>query len=148
MENGQSNPSALAWQRILTAEKHGLEALSPLVTAAPKEDAMWSGSESALPIDFGADSEVVRTVAEAHRLSHGYIFKPAFAIEISRIDALPHQRIAVYQHMLMQLRLRFLLADDAGAVKTIMSGLHIREMLSRSPPDSPRHHRSACRINR
>ena len=129
-ENGQSNPSALAWQRIFAAEEHGLAALSPIVRM-PKSDGPRPGSESALPIDFGADSEVVRTVAEAHRLSHGYIFNPAFATEISRIDALPHQRIAVYQHMLAQPRLRFLLADDAGAGKTIMSGLYIREMLSR-----------------
>src|SRR5204862_5688462 len=46
-------------------------------------------------------------------------------------DPLPHQRIAVYQHLLPQTRLRFLLADDAGAGKTIMAGLYIREMLTR-----------------
>src|SRR3990170_1537124 len=51
--------------------------------------------------------------------------------EISSIDPLPHQRIAVYDHMLCQPRLRFLLADDAGAGKTIMSGLYMREMISR-----------------
>jgi superfamily II DNA or RNA helicase len=51
--------------------------------------------------------------------------------EISQIDPLPHQRIAVYDHMLKQERLRFLLADDAGAGKTIMTGLYVREMLSR-----------------
>ena len=56
---------------------------------------------------------------------------PTFATEISLIDPLPHQRIAVYNHMLPQPRLRFLLADDAGAGKTIMSGLYIREMLMR-----------------
>lgn len=130
-ENGQSNPSALAWQRIMAAEEHGLEALSPVAPGSIKTYAATGSTESALPIDFGADSEVVRTVAEAHRLSHGYIFNPAFATEISRIDALPHQRIAVYHHMLAQPRLRFLLADDAGAGKTIMSGLYVREMLSR-----------------
>ena len=47
------------------------------------------------------------------------------------IEPLPHQRIAVYDHMLQQSRLRFLLADDAGAGKTIMTGLYIREMLTR-----------------
>src|SRR6516162_3860483 len=83
-ENGQSNPSALAWQRILAAEEHGLEALSTSPTAA-RVDGLVPGWESALPIDFGADSQVVRTVAEAHRLSHGYLFNPAFATEISRI---------------------------------------------------------------
>src|SRR5439155_5123516 len=51
--------------------------------------------------------------------------------EISLVDPLPHQRIAIYRHMLGQPRLRFLLADDAGAGKTIMAGLYIREMLAR-----------------
>ena len=47
------------------------------------------------------------------------------------IDPLPHQRIAVYDHMLPQPRLRFLLGDEPGAGKTIMAGLYIREMLAR-----------------
>ena len=58
-------------------------------------------------------------------------FNPAFATEISVIEPLPHQRIAVYDHMIQQPRLRFLLADDEGAGKTIMTGLYIREMLTR-----------------
>jgi superfamily II DNA or RNA helicase len=70
-------------------------------------------------------------VAEGERLTYGHLFNPAFAAEISLIDPLPHQRIAVYQKMLEQPRLRFLLADDAGAGKTIMSGLYVREMLAR-----------------
>jgi superfamily II DNA or RNA helicase len=82
-------------------------------------------------IDFSADPEVVRLVVEAERLSYGHLVNPAFATEISLIDPLPHQRIAVYEHMLKQTRLRFLLADDAGAGKTIMTGLYIREMLTR-----------------
>ena len=70
-------------------------------------------------------------VAEAHRLAYGHLFNPAFATETSLIDPLPHQRIAVYERMLEQAPLRFLLADDAGAGKTIMTGLYVREMLSR-----------------
>ena len=73
----------------------------------------------------------MKVLAEGERLSFGHLMNPAFATEISSIDPLPHQRIAVYDHMLKQPRLRFLLADDAGAGKTIMSGLYIREMLSR-----------------
>ncbi len=73
----------------------------------------------------------MRTVVEGERLTYGHLFNPAFATEISLIDPLPHQRIAVYDHMLKQTRLRFLLADDAGAGKTIMTGLYIREMLTR-----------------
>src|ERR1039458_4278424 len=83
------------------------------------------------PLDFTTPPEIVRVVAEGERLSFGHLFNPAFAAEISQIDPLPHQRIAVYDHMLRQPHLRFLLADDAGAGKTIMAGLYIREMLSR-----------------
>ncbi|MCG3190939.1 MAG: RNA polymerase-associated protein RapA [Thermoanaerobaculia bacterium] len=82
-------------------------------------------------MDFGGDPRAVRAVVEAHRLGFGHLFNPAFATEISLIDPLPHQRIAVYERMLKQPRLRFLLADDAGAGKTIMAGLYIREMLAR-----------------
>ncbi|MCY3761958.1 MAG: helicase-related protein, partial [Gemmatimonadetes bacterium] len=82
-------------------------------------------------MDFSADPEAVSAVAEAHRLASGHLFNPAFATETSLIDPLPHQRIAVYQRMLQQSPLRFLLADDAGAGKTIMTGLYVREMLSR-----------------
>jgi len=64
-------------------------------------------------------------------LTYGHLFNPTFATETSLIEPLPHQRIAVYEHLLKQTRLRFLLADDAGAGKTIMTGLYIREMLSR-----------------
>jgi SNF2 family DNA or RNA helicase len=82
-------------------------------------------------LDFTAQPDVVKVLAEGERLSFGHLANPAFATEISSIDPLPHQRIAVYDYMLKQARLRYLLADDAGAGKTIMSGLYIREMLSR-----------------
>src|SRR5438128_3677662 len=91
------------------------------------------GSDSEAPpsIDFTADPDVVRVAVEGERLTYGHLFNPAFDAEISLIDPLPHQRLAVYDHMLQQTRLRFLLADDAGAGKTIMTGLYIREMLTR-----------------
>ncbi len=88
-------------------------------------------TESPPTIDFNADPDIVRVVVEGERLTYGHLFNPAFATETSKIDPLPHQRIAVYKKMLPQPRLRFLLADDAGAGKTIMTGLYIREMLSR-----------------
>jgi superfamily II DNA or RNA helicase/DNA-binding XRE family transcriptional regulator len=128
-ENGQSRPSILAWQRIVSAEERGIEALTD--SGASRLVPRHAQEDTAPRIDFSPDSKVVRIVAEAERLAHGYIFNPAFAAEASSIDALPHQRIAVYNHMLPQMRLRFLLADDAGAGKTIMAGLYIREMLSR-----------------
>ena len=87
--------------------------------------------EATPALDFAAEPEVVAAVAEATRLTYGHLFNPAFATEISLIDPLPHQRIAVYEHMLSQAPLRFLLADDAGAGKTIMTGLYLREVFMR-----------------
>ena len=72
---------------------------------------------------FRADANLVRLIAEAYRLQHAYLFNPIFATETSLIDPLPHQFIAVYDHLLKHFPLRFLLADDAGAGKTIMTGL-------------------------
>ena len=121
-ENGQSRPRRLAWRRI-----GELEAGVPVATGRVK-----SVATSVTPaLDFAAKPEAVAAVAEATRLSYGYLSNPAFAVEISSIDPLPHQRIAVYEHMLRQSPLRFLLADDAGAGKTIMTGLYLREMLAR-----------------
>ena len=74
---------------------------------------------------------MVAAVAEATRLSYGHLSNPAFATEVSLIDPLPHQRIAVYERMLGLSPFRFLLADDAGAGKTIMTGLYLREVLAR-----------------
>lgn len=82
-------------------------------------------------IDFSGRPQAVLAVSEAWRLAHAYAVNPVFATEISAIDPLPHQRIAVYERMLPQEPLRFLLADDAGAGKTIMAGLYIREALAR-----------------
>ena len=84
-----------------------------------------------VPSAFKADANQVRLVAEAHRLRHAYLFNPIFATETSLIDPLPHQFIAVYDHLLKHFPLRFLLADDAGAGKTIMTGLYIQELLLR-----------------
>jgi hypothetical protein len=71
-----------------------------------------NGLEVPPSLDFTADSDVVRVVVEGERLTYGHLFNPAFATEISLIEPLPHQRIAVYDHMLQQSRLRFLLAED------------------------------------
>jgi superfamily II DNA or RNA helicase len=134
-ENGQSRPSPLAWQKILRTEQFEIDGLGakPGDRRAVMEASSAYAFEPAGPpdIDFLADPETVRAIAEAERLAYGHLFNPAFATEISLIDPLPHQRIAVYDRMLPQPRLRFLLADDAGAGKTIMAGLYIREMLSR-----------------
>jgi SNF2 family DNA or RNA helicase len=82
-------------------------------------------------LDFEGDAEAVKLVVDARRLQNGHIFNRAFGLELSRVVPLPHQRIAVYEQLLPQNPLRFLLADDAGAGKTIMAGLYIREMINR-----------------
>lgn len=135
-ENNQSQPSQPAWKRILLGERYGLDGLAESFepAAVVRESAGAYVTRSVAPggiPDFTADSELVRLVAEGHRLTYGHLFNPVFATETAIIDPLPHQRIAVYEHMLGQPRLRFLDADDAGAGKTIMSGLYLREMLGR-----------------
>ena len=125
-ESGQSRPQRLAEDRLRELE----DALAGQSTRAAL--GATTTRPSTVPLDFAGNPDAVSAVAEAVRLSHGHQFNPAFATEISRIDPLPHQRIAVYERMIPQQPLRFLLADDAGAGKTIMTGLYVREMLSRS----------------
>ena len=124
-ENGQSRPNSLSWRRILEIESS---------IAGDDGDTLpivAEGLSTLQDLDFSANPDAVWALAEAHRLSYGHLFNPAFASETSLIDPLPHQRLAVYEHMLRQSPLRFLLADDAGAGKTIMTGLYVREMLAR-----------------
>lgn len=124
-ENSQSRPNNLAWHRIIELEKQSEKERRGMQVALDKD------LIPAPSMDFSADPNIVSVVAEAHRLSYGHLFNSTFATETSLIDPLPHQHVAVYEHMLKQVPLRFLLADDAGAGKTIMTGLYVREMLSR-----------------
>ncbi|MPZ43432.1 MAG: helix-turn-helix domain-containing protein [Betaproteobacteria bacterium] len=124
-ENGQVHPSRLALGKLQALQKNG----APPSTDPPLKIIEAARSETRL--DFMGDANRLRVLVEGERLSYGHLFNPAFGAEISEIDPLPHQRIAVYERMLPQPRLRFLLADDAGAGKTIMTGLYVRESLSR-----------------
>jgi superfamily II DNA or RNA helicase/transcriptional regulator with XRE-family HTH domain len=133
-EAGQARPTTAQWQVLLEAEEHGpyaLRRMDPVVFTVAEATAQAAERDEPPALDFSADAELVRVVAEAERLTYGHMHNPAFAAELSLIEPLPHQRIAVYDRMLPQSRLRFLLADDPGAGKTIMSGLLIRELLSR-----------------
>lgn len=69
--------------------------------------------------------------AEAERIKSAYQFDPLFAINCSVVDPLPHQVEAVYKYLLPQPKIRFLLADDTGAGKTIMTGLLLKELMMR-----------------
>ncbi len=79
-------------------------------------------------IDLGGDPEAFFLALEARRIRLAHQFDPLLAVNVSQIDPLPHQIEAVYHHMLQNPRLRFLLADDPGAGKTIMAGLLLKEL--------------------
>lgn len=77
---------------------------------------------------FDGDSKHFRIGIEALRLGLAYEYDPYFSLSIARVDPLPHQLEAVYDYFLKLPRIRFLLADDPGAGKTIMAGLLIKEL--------------------
>jgi superfamily II DNA or RNA helicase len=77
---------------------------------------------------YDGDGRLLRLGLQAYALGIAYEFDPYFGLSISRVDPLPHQLEAVYDYLLKLARIRFLLADDAGAGKTIMAGLLIREL--------------------
>ena len=80
---------------------------------------------------FDGDPELFLLGAEAERIRIAHQFDPLFAVNSSIVDPLPHQVEAVYRYLLPLPRIRFLLADDTGAGKTIMTGLLIKELLFR-----------------
>ena len=77
---------------------------------------------------FDGDAGRFRLGIEAMRLALAYEYDPYFTLSIARVDPLPHQLEAVYDYFLKLPRIRFLLADDPGAGKTIMAGLLIKEL--------------------
>lgn len=77
---------------------------------------------------YDGDGNLLRLGLQAYSLGIAYEFDPYFGLSISRVDPLPHQLEAIYDYLLKLARVRFLLADDAGAGKTIMAGLLIREL--------------------
>ena len=79
-------------------------------------------------LSYDGDGRLLRLGLQAYSLGIAYEFDPYFGLSISRVDPLPHQLEAVYEHLLKLPSVRFLLADDAGAGKTIMAGLLIREL--------------------
>src|SRR5206468_1031360 len=83
------------------------------------------------PWSFDGDGALFRLVSEAHRIRLAHLFDPVLAVHTSVVDPLPHQITGVYEAMLPRQPLRFLLADDPGAGKTIMAGLFIKELIVR-----------------
>lgn len=80
---------------------------------------------------FKGDPEDISLFMEAIKIRYGYLFNPLLGVCVSKVDPLPHQIEAVYKYILKEPRIRTLLADDAGAGKTIMAGLVIKELKMR-----------------
>jgi superfamily II DNA or RNA helicase len=107
---------------------------------APFESASSTGGDEeklsvatvAHPWSFDGDGAAFQLTAEAKRIDLAFLFDPMMAVHTSNVDPLPHQITAVYESMLPRQPLRFVLADDPGAGKTIMAGLYIRELLMRA----------------
>ena len=125
---------------ILAVETHG--PTSATVTfrghdGKPDDSLITSGDLSRLSIvtqdrwTFDADGDMFRLASEARRMKFAHLADPFAAVDTSAIEPYPHQIDAVYNRFLEQRPIRFLLADDPGAGKTIMSGLLIRELMMR-----------------
>jgi len=97
-----------------------------IVTAAQVE--ALKVLSSARGMDFSGDAEAFHLAIEAMRIRLAYEYDPHFAVNASTITPLPHQLDAVYRYMLKSPLVRFLLADDPGAGKTIMAGLLLKEL--------------------
>ena len=97
----------------------------------PAELSRLKLAEAGRPFAFIADGALFQLAMEAQRIRLAYLFDPYVAVTTSSIEPLPHQITAVYGEMLQRQPLRFLLADDPGAGKTIMAGLLIKELMIR-----------------
>ena len=96
-----------------------------------EDEARLEVQEDNLPWSFDANGDDVRLASEAYRINLAHLFDPYLAVHTSTIEPLPHQISAVYQEMLQRLPLRYILADDPGAGKTIMTGLLLKELIVR-----------------
>jgi hypothetical protein len=123
--------------RIVTTETVGDDALTvyyKTVDGTVLERMLFRADELHLslalagrPWAFDASGDEFKLAAEAFRINLAYLFDPMMAVHTSNVEPLPHQITAVYEAMLPKQPLRFVLADDPGAGKTIMAGLYIRE---------------------
>jgi superfamily II DNA or RNA helicase len=128
--------------QILSVEWIGDQAINVVFrdpAAGVSETTLYRDDEHRLEIEtagrpwsMDADGRLFRLVTEANRIKLAHYFDPYLAIHTSLVDPLPHQISAVYEEMLPRQPLRFLLADDPGAGKTIMAGLLIKELIARS----------------
>ncbi len=128
--------------RILLVEWYGDVGIKVSYELAPgrvEQEVLYRDAEPRLELEqpgrawsFDGDGQSLRLASEAKRIKLAHLFDPYLAVHTSRIEPLPHQITAVYGEMLDRQPLRFLLADDPGAGKTIMAGLLIKELALRS----------------
>jgi SNF2 family DNA or RNA helicase len=132
------DPAGIA--EVVSVSKFGSDAINLVFRVDGKvaERLVYRGEETSFEFvsagrayAFDADGGLMRLASEAYRIRLAHLFDPYLAISASQIEALPHQITAVYGEMLPRQPLRFLLADDPGAGKTIMAGLLIKELLIR-----------------
>ena len=107
-----------------------LEDLKPGLPLVGLESASVATIAAVIPIS-DADGAAFPLTCEAKRIDLAFLFDPMMAVHTSNVDPLPHQITAVHESMLHKQPLRFVLADDLGAGKTIMAGLCIRELIMR-----------------
>ena len=96
------------------------------------DEATLALADAGRPWAFDAPGAAFKLAAEAYRITLAHLFDPMMAVHTSNVEPLPHQITAVYESMLPRQPLRYVLADDPGAGKTIMAGLFIRELLMRA----------------
>ena len=126
---------------VVSVQWFGSEALEltyKTSTGRVANELLYRGDEQRLeiaevgrPWSFDGDGALFRLVSEAQRIRLAHLFDPVLAVHTSEVEPLPHQITAVYESMLPRQPLRFLLADDPGAGKTIMAGLLIKELIAR-----------------
>src|SRR6266568_2386027 len=96
------------------------------------DEASISAATAERPFSFDGDGAAFQLTCEAKRIDLAFLFDPMMAVHTSNVEPLPHQITAVYESLLPRQPLRFVLADDPGAGKTIMAGLYIRELIMRA----------------
>ncbi len=99
---------------------------------SPADEASLAVATIGRPWAFDGDPAAFQLVCEAKRIDLAFLFDPMTAVHTANVEPLPHQITAVYDAMLPRQPLRFVLADDPGAGKTIMAGLYIRELTLRA----------------
>src|SRR6185437_10963025 len=128
--------------KVVDLAWHGSAAVTltytDVATGRADQDLLYREDEPRLTVEkagrpwaMNGDGQLFRLASEARRISLAYLFDPFLAVQTSNLDPLPHQIDAVYNEMLPRQPLRYLLADDPGAGKTIMAGLFCKELMVR-----------------